>query len=181
MDQRPNIAKVILTIIAASGIISLAAVAPGMIMALDKLGILKRHYQYYTPHVINRLKEKGLITSIKKDGKTYLRITEKGKKELLKLQQRDINIKKPKKWDGKYRVVIFDIKEYKRSSRDQIRQWLTHLGFIRLQNSVWVHPYECDEIISLLKANYHIGKEIIYMTVYKIDNDKDLRKIFSLS
>lgn len=180
MEQRPNITKIILTIIGAAGIISLAAVAPGMIMALDKLGVLKRHYHYYAPRAITRLKEKGLITTIKKGNKTYLRITAKGRETLLKLKQKEIFIKKPRKWDGKYRIVIFDIKEYRRSIRNQIRRWLVHLGFTRIQNSVWVHPYECSEIVSLLKANYHIGKEIIYMTVDKIDNDAALRKIFSL-
>jgi len=76
--------------------------------------------------------------------------------------------------------VIFDIKEWKRGVRDELRNWLLHLGFVRLQNSVWVYPYDCEDILVLLKSNFKIGKEVLYITADKIENDYWLRKEFSL-
>ncbi len=42
------------------------------------------------------------------------------------------------KWDGKWRVVIFDIPEEKRRIRDLFRRKLKHWGFKIWQQSVWV-------------------------------------------
>ena len=82
--------------------------------------------------------------------------------------------------DRKWRVVIFDIKEYRRKTRDKLRITLTSLGFIKLQNSVWVFPYECEDVMVMLKASYKIGNDVLYMTVDKIENDKWLKKKFLL-
>ena len=78
-------------------------------------------------------------------------------------------------------MIIFDIKEGKRQTRDELRIWLNHLGFIRLQNSVWVFPYECQEVIVLLKSHFHIGKEVLYLTVESIENDTWVKKVFDIS
>ena len=51
----------------------------------------------------------------------------------------------------KYRVIIFDISEMRRKDRDKLRRIIRGFGFICLQNSVWVYPYHCQEIIELLK------------------------------
>ncbi len=41
-------------------------------------------------------------------------------------------------WDGKYRLVIFDIPEIYRHHRNWLRQELYFLGYEKLQNSVFV-------------------------------------------
>ncbi len=43
-----------------------------------------------------------------------------------------------KEWDGKYRLVIFDIPEIYRHHRNWLRQELYFLGYEKLQNSVFV-------------------------------------------
>ena len=57
---------------------------------------------------------------------------------------------------------------------------LRSFGFICLQNSVWVYPYECQEIIDLLKQYLELKEEALYMTVESIENDKWLKKEFEL-
>jgi CRISPR-associated endonuclease Cas2 len=76
--------------------------------------------------------------------------------------------------------LIFDIPEKRRAVRDQLRQTLNNIGFIKLQNSVWVYPYECSELISLLKSDFKIGKDVLYLTVTEIENDEFLRKHYQL-
>ncbi len=77
-------------------------------------------------------------------------------------------------------MVIYDIKEYKKGIRDKMKRTLSNFGFLRLQNSIWVYPYGCEDLINLLKADFHIGKEVLYVVADKIENDFALRKAFGL-
>lgn len=162
----------------------MALIAPNTLQALKIFGLDKTTYnrKRYINKVVARLEEKGLM-EIRKNpqGLPLARLTEKGKAELARYELGNLQLPKPKRWDGKYRIIIFDIKEWKRRVRDELRDWLENLGFIRLQNSVWVYPHECQEIIALLKSHFHIGKEVLYITAENIENDKWLRREFSLT
>lgn len=179
--ERIDYTKIVLFTIGITGIVAVSVLAPNIFQAFPKLGLTGRHRRYYLPKVIANLENKNLIKIVAHNGSKCYRLTPKGQDLLQQYENKSITIPRPRKWDGKYRVVIFDIKEHRRTVRDEIRDWLEHLGFIRLQNSVWVHPYECREIVALLKANYRIGKEVIYMTVNEIENDYWLKKAFNLS
>ena len=96
------------------------------------------------------------------------------------LELKDYATKKPKRWDGKWRVLIFDIPERRKSVRDKVRLTLTAIGFKRLQNSVWVYPYDCEDLITLLKADFKIGRDLLYLIVDSIENDAILRDWFDI-
>ena len=57
---------------------------------------------------------------------------------------------------------------------------MKEMGFLRLQDSVWVFPYDCEEVIALIKADLRIGKDVLYTIVEKIENDKPIKKHFDL-
>jgi len=178
------IGKIILATIASAGILTVAAVAPNALRAIDLFRDKKKrkyHMGSYVNRNFERLKDRGLIKFEKRDDKSFVRLTEKGQRELLKYQLREAIIKKPRWWDKKWRVVIFDIKESARNLRKGLRQELVNLGFVKLQNSVWVYPYECGEVIIMLKSYFCLGKDVLYMTVDKIENDKWLKQEFGLS
>lgn len=90
-------------------------------------------------------------------------------------------LNKNKKWDGKWRVLIFDIPENRRFDRDNIRRALISIGFMRLQDSVWVYPYNCEDLISLLKADTETAEDVLYMIVETIENDEPIKKYFGLN
>ena len=46
----------------------------------------------------------------------------------------ELVINKPWRWDKKWRIVIYDIKELKRSTRKQLRKELINLGFVNLSS-----------------------------------------------
>ncbi|PIQ69287.1 MAG: CRISPR-associated endonuclease Cas2 [Candidatus Tagabacteria bacterium CG_4_10_14_0_2_um_filter_40_13] len=180
-EKRVKIAKIVLKTIGVAGFISMAILAPNALQALGMFYDRKKYNpKYQVNKAVARLKEKGLVEFRNENGKIFLRLTKKGKTELLKYQLQELTIKKPSKWDGKWRIVIFDIKEYKRRIRDKLRQTLETLGFLKLQNSVWVHPYECEEVITILKSHFHIGKDVLYITAERIENDKWMCQKFSL-
>ncbi len=182
-DKRKNIQKIILNTIYALGILSVVAVAPNVFSVIRQFeGPRKRkkNLKYSINESFARLKEKGLIEIFEINGKKVTRITKKGEDKLDFLDKHDFKLKIPKKWDGRWRVVIFDIKESRSKTRFLLRKTLSQIGFIRLQKSVWLYPYDCEDLVSLLKADFKIGKDVLYMIVEKLENDWHLRKTFNL-
>ncbi|KKQ78050.1 MAG: CRISPR-associated endonuclease Cas2 [Candidatus Zambryskibacteria bacterium RIFCSPLOWO2_01_FULL_39_39] len=182
--ERIPVRNIILAVIGLSALMSFALIAPNALQALRLLNLDKKRedrQKYYIDTAIKKLYKRGLIETITKaSGEKYAKLTPEGKKSLLKFEFEGLAKQKPKKWDGKYRVVIFDIKENLRFSRDDLRYMLLKFGFVRLQNSVWVYPYPCEGAINLLKTYLEIGDDVIYMTVELIENDDWLRKYFKL-
>src|SRR3989344_2624333 len=172
----------ILSAIAIAGVVIVAATAPNLPSGLARLPSIKRaqkRYQYRT--AFGRLAADGYITFEIQDGKKYARLTEAGKKSLA-FEQAKINLKNPgrRRWNGRWRVIIFDIPERRRRTRDRLRIIMQEVGFVRLQDSVWVFPYDCEDFVTLLKAELKIGAAILYMVVEQIENDKHLRAHFDL-
>lgn len=99
-------------------------------------------YQYGIPELkksslaqaLKRLREKGFIekTAEKDTNKIILKLTEIGR-EFLLLSKPEDEIE----WDGKWRIVVFDIPESKRLVRDILRSRLKLWGFKPWQKSVW--------------------------------------------
>lgn len=85
-----------------------------------------------------------------------------------------------RKWDGKWRVLAFDIPEKKRSLRNKVRSTLQGFGFQKLQDSVWVFPHDCEDLIALFKADMRIGYSMLYMIVDEIEGQDRIKELFSL-
>jgi CRISPR-associated endonuclease Cas2 len=127
-----------------------------------------------------RLASKGLIRFERQNGITFLALTQKGAAYMDYVYAIDFKLRKPARWDKKWRLVIFDIPEKRKRLRDVLRATLHRIGFIRLQDSVWVYPYDCEELITLLKTEFKVGKDVLYMIVDKIENDKTIKTQFKL-
>jgi len=176
-----DVRRIILGIIAVTGLLALGAVAPNAVQALTLFtGKKKGHWKpSYINGVTERLKGQGYVVFEKNEKGTFIKITPKGEQELLRYKIKEKLLKKTR-WDKCWRVVAFDIKEYKKETRNGIRHELQNFGFVRLQNSVWVFPYDCEEIIALLKAEYEVGREVLYIVAKHIEGDAALRKYFEL-
>ena len=178
--KKANIQKVILEIVKLAGIIGIGMIAPNVLVAMKKMGFIVH------PRQIESIKrsrdvliERGLLEN--KNGQ--LKITQGGKRYLFRYLSLGDNRKlnKNKKWDGKWRVLIFDIHESRRFDRTNIRQALISIGFMRLQDSVWVYPYSCENIISLLKTETETEENVLYMIVEALENDEEVKKYFGLN
>lgn len=137
-------------------------------------------FNYRAKTVLGRLVAKGLIRFEERDGKRYARLTETGKQVLDLELLKDMGMRKPKRWDKRWRVVVFDIPERRRSVRVSLRSFIRTYGFVRLQDSVWIYPYDCEELIALAKAKFRVGVDVLYMIVERLENDTHLRKQFGL-
>ncbi len=150
----------------------------GSIYKMYKL--IDRHEQERKYHSIlsarARLIKNGLL--MKKGA--FVELTAKGKKTLREWEYADYKVPRPEKWDGKWRILIFDIPERRRHLRDMLRNTLRAIGFKRLQDSVWVYPYDCEDFITLLKADFKIGKDLLYIIGEAVENDRVLRDYFEV-
>lgn len=180
--KRANIQKAILSGIATVGLLSVAVLAPNALQALKFFGIEpKTKWQKYNiNHSIKRLKDHGFICFETNSRGTFARLTPKGEDKLRKFELLDYKLKKPKKWDGKWRLLTFDIKEERKGTRDKIRFTLKRIGFLRLQDSVWVYPYDCEDLVTLMKADFKIGKDLLYLIVDTIEGDTKIKNYFKL-
>lgn len=136
-------------------------------------------FNYQAKTVLGRLAARGLITFEERGSRRYARITERGKR-ILELETQKIAGTKKRKWDRRWRVVIFDIPERRRSVRVCLRRFMEEYGFVRLQNSVWIYPYDCEDLIVLAKADLRIGADVLYMIVERLERDTYLREHFAL-
>ncbi len=130
---------------------------------------------YHAFHnTLGRLEEQGMLAEVEESGRKKLKITLKGKIKIWKF------IKRKKIWDGKWRIVIFDIPEIKKKMRNFFREKLSDLGFKKLQESVWICPYdiadEVEELIDFCRANEYIH----YLLVEELDNKQVLMDLFKL-
>lgn len=126
------------------------------------------------------LKRKGYLNIERKRGQIYISLTEEGKKRARKYQIDNLRIKRPQKWDRYWRIVIFDISTLTNIKRAALRGKLKELGFYKLQQSVWIHPYDCKKEIKLLKEFFGFEKRELRLIIGKIEEDKFLQKYFNL-
>lgn len=127
------------------------------------------------------LQKKGLLELQRVGEDVTMTLTEKGKRQAGKFQIDDLAIMRPKRWDGKWRIVMFDIPEASKLVRNIFRRKLKEFGFVRIQQSVWIFPFECKEEIGLLREFLGADKkQIRFAEVTHIENDEGLRKHFNI-
>ena len=178
VDQFPR-AKIILQILAAGGMIGLAAVSPGAPLAyFSMVKLWKSFNRTRLKETIYRFKKQRFITLKEKNDQLIVEITTKGWQKILTYKLEDIKIPEPKVWDKKWRLIIFDISNKKRINRDVFQKKIKSLGFYQLQESIYVYPFKCFDHIEFLRQIFGIGIEVKYILAEKIEDDECLRNHF---
>jgi CRISPR-associated endonuclease Cas2 len=117
---------------------------------------------------INRLKQHGLV----KEKEDHFLLTTRGEK----IAEKILGYKKrlEEEWDGKYRLVIFDIPEVDRQHRNWLRQELYFLGYKKLQNSVFISKLSLTEDLVREIKERGLEKYVNYLLVEHVyDLDKE--------
>jgi DNA-binding transcriptional regulator PaaX len=113
------------------------------------------------------------------DGSYTIVLTEKGKLKALTYYFEKMRIEGGK-WDGKWRLVVFDIPEKIREGRRALREKIKELGFYELQKSVWIFPFKCKDEIDFIIEFFNLRRYVRFCVLESIDNDFHLKKIFNL-
>ncbi len=110
---------------------------------------------------LSRLRERKLVNEERSDnGEIIMKLTDEGRDVL------GSDLWNESDWDGKWRIVIWDIPEQKRVIRNLFRRNLKKWGFKHLQKSVWISKMNVynkmqnyikdlgiDEWVTIVEAN----------------------------
>jgi phenylacetic acid degradation operon negative regulatory protein len=127
-----------------------------------------------------RLKKQKLVEIDEEEGIQVVKITEAGRRRILKYAIDELAIKKPKFWDGRWTLVSYDIPEDMSWQRDTFRDYLRAWGFFPLEKSVFLHAYPCQKEIEFLREYLGIGEYVNIFTVSRIEKDRAFRKYFGI-
>lgn len=134
----------------------------------------------YLRQTLRRLQKQKMVEIKDVNGKQQITITQKGKTRILEYSLDELEITKPKAWDKKWRVIIYDIPNKRKYLQELMREALKNLGFFAIQESVYVIPYPCYKEIEFLREYYRVGPYIKYLLVSKLEDDSVYKTYFGL-
>ncbi len=156
-------------------------VAPGLGEAFRYYSKSKwRKYRpSYLKRTVKRLLDRELVSIKEAGSKSIVKLTEKGKQKVLEFSFDEIKIPE-RDWDGRWRLVVFDIPNSRRKERDMFRRKLKELGFFPLQESVFIFPYECKDQIDFLRETLLVRDYVRLLLVEGIENEDYYKSKFNL-
>ena len=176
-----NVALAVLAVASLPVLVMIAASMGNAVQVFKQFNTSKNFNKNQIRDSLNHLRREKLIEYVcEKNGKTVVRITKKGKEKLRAFDIELIKIKKPKNWDGKWRLVMFDIPMRFTKGREALRYYLRDLGFYQFQKSAWMHPYPCEDEIIYIADFFGIGKFVEILTVESILREEKLKNHFLL-
>jgi DNA-binding transcriptional regulator PaaX len=135
----------------------------------------------YLNKAIRRLYQNKMIDfKDNEDGTQTIVLTEEGRKKALTFNIDNLKLKNEEKWDGYWRLVIFDIPEKFKRERDKISSIIKSAGAYPLQKSVFIYPYNCKDEIDFVIEFFGLRRFVRFALVKHIDNELHLKKIFKL-
>jgi len=184
--EKVNNVRTVFTMIAKQYVLEVDFVAPRVTKSLgiDVKGIENKEWKIFNKGYLNqtlrRLSKQKEINMYEKKGKVHIELTDKGKNKVIKLALDNFAVKKPLLWDGKWRLVVFDIPEKNRKLANAVRNYLYSWGFFKFQNSVYLHAYPCEEVISILRSLLRAEEYVQVLEISKIENDRIFRDYFDV-
>lgn len=132
---------------------------------------------------LRELQKKKLVSFHElEDGSVKIELTHQGREYVHQFKLEELIIKKPAKWDKRWRLVIYDIPHYQKKARDAFRTKLKQLGLYQLQKSIWVSAYDCLPEIEFLSAVFDVdlNRDVLYFTTTEIPREFELKRWFNL-
>jgi DNA-binding transcriptional regulator PaaX len=122
------------------------------------------------------LERTGLVSSYFSGRETYAKLTKEGKKKAHSISlENDTTLVNPA-WDGKWRVILLDFPEDRKSERDGLRYLLKKAGFLCLKNSAWISPLPYEYLFTNIKKDLELTTELMVFVTDSLD--KETEKIF---
>lgn len=140
-----------------------------------------RYRRHNFSRLLARQLQTGDIEKVVKRDEVYLRLTSAGREKIV----RDFPVLSlaTKPWDGRWRIVIFDIAEIDKNTRELLRDKLRQLGLGMLQESVWITPHDVSVDLREFLENRDLGEAAFVLEVSSIlagDQALLVRKIWNL-
>lgn len=103
-----------------------------------------------------------------------------GKKLVRRFNLETLEIRKQDDWDGKWRIVMFDVPERIKKVRDTLRFLFKDIGLVEYQKSVFITPYPCEREIKFIAEFYGVFSSIKFVVADVISDQSKFEKKFRL-
>lgn len=127
---------------------------------------------------IRYLKRYGFINEFVLNKENYFEITTKGIARMNTIQLDNMNVPRPDGWDKKWWLVIFDVPNKRKLKRDIFRRRLNKIGFIQVQESVYVYPFKCSDQITAIAKNMGLNDDVLLLVSEIIQGEEKIIKRF---
>lgn len=184
--------KEIIYLLGMGTLVAASFVAPGLTIAVGAIYKAKRRHEWeenqkawkkfntaLLKRNLKRLQEQKIVEIVEKNGQEVIKLTQKGHSKYLKFKMEDWS-QKNRGWDGKWRLVIYDIGKLKKTNQENFRRILKQMNFWPLQESVYLTPYKCQEAVEYLKEYFDLGQEVIFLEISKLENENLYKQYFGL-
>lgn len=128
--------------------------------------------RYAINRTLRGLTESGLIESHFSGQQDYARLTLAGRKKVTTLKLESDTSLLPN-WDGKWRMVLLDLPESRKSERESLRYLLKKAGFVCLKNSAWISPFPFEHLFMNIKKDLGLSTEIMILVTDTIDSETE--------
>src|SRR3989344_6132325 len=183
----------VLKLLATCSILIASVIVPGLPIAAGALLKIKKNIDYENSRkewekfnlwrlkqVLKRMQNSKYVEIVTQRGVPVVKITDKGKEKLLKYDLQNLQLDQSK-WDGRWRLIIYDVGKDKKRQVDTFRRTLNNLKVLRLQRSVYLTPFKCEDEIEYLKQVFDLDEEVQVLLIRSLDNESTYKKYFGLN
>lgn len=177
--EKSEIAEIILSLILVTGVMAVAVAMPNAVQLFKYFKPRNTYERNRIKRSVVRLEKRGLIQKMNTADDGFV-LTAKGEEKALRHKLESMKIARPKKWDGKWRLVMFDVPEGKVQARRSINLALKKLGCIHYQKSVFITPFPCKEEIDFVGKCFNVRQNIRLVIAERVEGDAPLKKAFNV-
>lgn len=177
--ERGEIAEIVLSVLLVAGVIAVGVTMPNAVQLFKYFKPRNARERERIKQSVIRLEKRGFIkrSDVAEDGFV---LTTKGEERAARIKLKSMSIARQKKWDGKWRLVMFDVPENKRRARLSINGMLKKIGCMQYQKSVFITPFPCKEEIDFVGQCFGVRQNIRLIIADSIEGDGSLRKVFKV-
>lgn len=179
--------KDILKLVGAGAFLAASVAIPNLPLILKPFLINQTDYEVwkrfnipYLKRTLKRLEAQKLVEIGEENSLQVVKITNVGRRRILKCALDELAIEKPKVWDGKWRLISYDIPKNLKNLRAVFRDYLRAWGFYPLHESVFLHAYPCFKQVEFLREYLGIGEYVRFFVVSKIENDTPFKEFWGV-
>lgn len=185
IERLKSISQILLAAVAVAGIVAVTVAAPNILQLLKytKWGRKKffqkgknRGQEIKISQACYYLKRQGYIELVPQGHDIVMKITEKGRKKIRRMNFENLAVPAAKNWNGHWWLVLADIpSRLYRSRADLLRKKIRELGFYPLQRTVWVYPFDPQNEVNFISCHYNVDRFLTTVEAVSLepeDNEK---------
>jgi DNA-binding transcriptional regulator PaaX len=177
--EHGEITEIILSTLLVVGVIAVAVTMPNAVQLFKYFKPKNTFERRKIKRSVYGLEKSGFIQRKNKEDDIFI-LTEKGRERAMRYALAKMKIASQKKWDKKWRLVMFDVPEKKMQARRAINFALKRLGFVQYQKSIFVTPFPCEKEIDFVGGCFRIRENIRIVVASEIEGEDTLRKAFNV-